>query len=72
MAANTGRYGSMAIKAEAEPNPSITTINGPMQQADARNPAIIAPTNGVFSFFVSVLFKLLLQRFQDRTGINIG
>lgn len=57
MAAKNGRYGSMAIKAEAEPNPSMTTINGPMQQADASPPAMIAPISGVVSFFEPTLFK---------------
>jgi len=58
IAAKMGRYGSIAIKAEADPNPSITTINGPIQQADAKPPAKIAPTKGVFLFFDTVLFKI--------------
>jgi len=44
--ANMGRYGSMATKADAEPSPNRTTINGPIQQADASPPASTAPTNG--------------------------
>ena len=56
--ANIGRYGSIAIKAEAEPKPRNTTSNGPMQQADARPPVTMAAINDVFSLFVSMLFKL--------------
>ncbi len=46
-AANMGRYGSMAMKADAEPSPSSTTIRGPIQQADAKPPAMTAPIKGV-------------------------
>ena len=35
----------MAINADAEPNPSSTTISGPRQQADASPPAKTAPNN---------------------------
>jgi len=56
--ANIGRYGSMAMKADAEPSPSSTTIKGPMQHADAKPPAITAPTRGALSFGVTGVFDI--------------
>jgi len=52
--ANMGRYGSIATKAEAEPRPSSTTINGPIQQADASPPVMTAPINGALLFDADV------------------
>jgi len=56
--ANMGRYGSMATKIEAEPKPSSTTIKGPIQQADAKPPAITAPISGVLLFDVVGVFDI--------------
>ena len=52
MAAKTGRYGSMAMKTDAEPSPSSTIIKGPIQQADAKPPAMTAPIRGALLFSV--------------------
>ena len=56
--ANMGRYGSMATKTDAEPSPNRTTIKGPMQQADARPPAMTAPIRGALSFGVMGVFDM--------------
>jgi len=44
----------MAMKAEADPSPSSTTIKGPIQQADASPPAMTAPINGALLFDADV------------------
>jgi len=48
----------MATKTDAEPKPSNTTIKGPIQQADAKPPAITAPISGVLLFDVVVVLDI--------------
>lgn len=57
--ANMGRYGAIFIKSEAEPRPSMTTIRGPTQQAEASAPATTAPIMEVFSPFIPGFLSLL-------------
>jgi len=58
---NKGRYGSNAIKALAERKPSNRSTREPRQHAEAKNPAIIAPSNEGVTFFENESFISFFQ-----------